>query len=130
VLNWTLFDGGARSAAVAQARIASRRAENERAAATQQVELEVQRALDHLRTARVSLDAATTRAAAARAAFRIASRKRDAGMLSQVEFLDARNALTTAELNLNWTRFDLLQRDAELDHALASGTLPGTGAAP
>ena len=130
VLNWTLFDGGARSAAVAQARIASRRAENERAAATQQVELEVQRALDHLRTARVSLDAATTRAAAARAAFRIASRKRDAGMLSQVEFLDARNALTTAELNLNWTRFDLLQRDAELEHALASGTLPGTGAAP
>jgi outer membrane protein TolC len=130
VFNWTLFDGGARSAAVAQARVASRRAANQRAAATQRVELEVQQALDNLHTARASLAAATLRTDAARAAFRIASRKRDEGMLSQVEFLDARNALTGAELNLNWTRFDLLQHGAELDYALAAGELPTPGVAP
>ncbi|MFO1410241.1 MAG: TolC family protein [Steroidobacteraceae bacterium] len=130
VFNWTLFDGGARSAAVAQARVASRRAENQRVATTQRVELEVQQALDSLRTARLSLDAAGTRADAARAAFRIASRRRDAGMLPQVEFLDARSALTGAELNLNQTRFDLLQRHAALEYALAAGELPPAGVLP
>ena len=57
------------------------------------------------------------RAAAAQAAFRIATRKRDEGMLSQVEFLDARTSLTAAELNLNSVRFELLARQAELDYA-------------
>ena len=42
----------------------------------------------------------------------------------QVEFLDARTAFTSAELNLNVTRFDVLARQAELDYATAAGTLP------
>ena len=33
-------------------------------------------------------------------------------------------ALTTAELNLNVTHFELLARQAELDFATASGKLP------
>jgi outer membrane protein TolC len=127
VFSWTLFDGGARTAAVSQARVTTRRLENQRSAAAQRIELEVQQALDNLQTTRVSLQAATARASAARAAFRIASRKRDAGMATQVEFLDARSALTGAELNLNWTRFDLLQRAAELEYALAAGDLPLQG---
>ena len=57
------------------------------------------------------------RAAAARAAFRIAGRKRDEGVISQVEFLDARTSLTAAELNLNAVRFELLARQADLDYA-------------
>jgi outer membrane protein len=129
VFSWTLFDGGARNAAVSQARVATRHIENQRIATVQRVGLEVQQALDNLRTAHGSLEAAGARAAAGRAAFRIASRKRDEGMSTQVEFLDARNALTSAELNLNWTRFDLLQRAAELDYALAAGELPLSGEA-
>jgi hypothetical protein len=45
-------------------------------------------------------------------------------VINQVEFIDARSALTSAELNLNVTRFDLLAREAELDYATAAGTLP------
>ena len=76
--------------------------------------------------ARDSLAAAQARADAARAAFRIASRKRDEGAASQIEFLDARNALTSAELNLAWTRLDVLERRAELDYAAGdSSELPG-----
>jgi outer membrane protein len=46
------------------------------------------------------------------------------GVINQVEFVDARSSLTSAELNLNVTSFDLLARQAELDYATAAGTLP------
>ena len=87
----------------------------------QQIRLEVQQALDRLATTRDSLATAAARADAARAAFRIASRKRDEGVISQVEFIDARSALTGAELNHNVTRFNVLARRAELEYATVRG---------
>jgi len=88
------------------------------------VQLEVEQALDALETSSDSLATAAARADAAHAAFRIASRKRDEGVINQVEFVDARSTLTSAELNLNVTRFEVLARQAELDYAAAAGTLP------
>jgi outer membrane protein TolC len=124
LLNWTFFDGGARSAAVRQAHAAERRTATQLSELTQQVQLEVQQSLDSLETSADSLATAEARAEAARAAFRIASRKRDEGVISQVEFIDARSSLTGAELNLNVTRFEVLARQAELDYATAAGNLP------
>jgi outer membrane protein len=124
LLNWTFFDGGARRAAVRQANAAARKTATQLDELTQQVQLEVQQSLDRLETSVDSLATAEARAEAARAAFRIASRKRDEGVISQVEFIDARSSLTSAELNLNVTRFDVLARQAELDYATAAGNLP------
>jgi outer membrane protein TolC len=124
LLNWTFFDGGARRAAVRQASATARRTATQLDELTQQVQLEVQQSLDRLNTSADSLATADARAEAARAAFRIASRKRDEGAISQVEFIDARSSLTSAELNLNVTRFSVLARQAELDYATAAGTLP------
>ena len=124
LLNWTLFDGGARRAGVRQAAAAARRTATQLDELTQQVQLEVQQSLDRLNTSADSLATADARSEAARAAFRIASRKRDEGAISQVEFIDARSSLTGAELNLNVTRFSVLARQAELDYATASGSLP------
>jgi outer membrane protein len=124
LLNWTFLDGGARRAAVREANAAARRTRTELESLTQQVQLEVQQSLDRLNTSADSLATAEARAEAARAAFRIASRKRDEGVISQVEFIDARSSLTSAELNLNVTRFEVLARQAELDYATAAGTLP------
>ena len=124
LLNWTFFDGGARRAAVRQASATARRTAVQLDELTQQVQLEVQQSLDRLNTSADSLATADARAEAARAAFRIASRKRDEGAISQVEFIDARSSLTSAELNLNVTRFSVLARQAELDYATAAGTLP------
>ncbi len=124
LLNWTFFDGGARRAAVRQANASARRTATQYDELTQQVQLEVQQSLDRLNTSADSLATAAARADAARAAFRIASRKRDEGVISQVEFIDARSSLTGAELNLNVTRFEVLARQAELDYATAAGTLP------
>ena len=89
-----------------------------------QIQLEVQQALDRLITATDSLATARARSEAASAAFRIASRKRDEGVINQVEFIDARSTLSSADLNLNVTLFDVLSRQAELDYATATGTLP------
>jgi outer membrane protein TolC len=124
LLNWTFFDGGARRAAVRQADATARRTATQLDELSQQVQLEVQQSLDRLETSADSLATAEARADAARAAFRIASRKRDEGVISQVEGIDARSSLTSAELNLNVTRFDVLARQAELDYATAAGNLP------
>jgi outer membrane protein TolC len=124
LLHWQFFDGGATAAAVDGARSEARRAQVLREQLAQQIQLEVQQALDALESSSDSLATADARAEAARAAFRIASRKRDEGVINQVEFIDARSSLTGAELNLNLTRFEVLARQAELDYATAAGTLP------
>jgi len=122
VLTWTLFDGGARSAAVAQARVARNQLANRREQAAQQLAMELRAAGDNLRTAGASLATAQARAAAAQAAFTIAAKRRDAGMSSALEYLDARSALTSALLNANQAGCTLLQRQAEAE--FARGDLP------
>jgi outer membrane protein len=124
VFTWTIFDGGGDAARVRQARAAERQLVLREEEISQRIRLEVQQALDRLQTARASLATALARADAARAAFRIASRKRDEGVINQVEFIDARSTLTSAELNLNLTRYDVLARRAELEYATSSGDLP------
>ena len=124
VFTWRLFDGGGDEARVRQARAAERQLVLRQEEIAQQIRLEVQQAFDRLATSRDSLATAAARADAARAAFRIASRKRDEGVISQVEFIDARSALTSAELNHNVTRFNVVARRAELEYATSTGDLP------
>ncbi len=124
VFTWKLFDGGGDAARVREARAAERQFVLREEEAARRIQLEVQQALDRLQTARASLATALARAEAANAAFRISSRKRDEGVINQVEFIDAQSQLTSAELNLNLTRFDVLARRAELEYATSSGDLP------
>jgi outer membrane protein TolC len=124
VLTWKFYAGGGMRAQVDAANAQARRLAAQRDSAQQQVALQVQQAVDRYRTAISSLGVATARADAARTVFRIASKKRDEGVINQTEFLDARNALTTAELNLNLTRFAVLSETAELEYTTAGGVLP------
>jgi len=124
IFTWRIFDGGGDAARARQARATERQLVLRKDEIAQQIRLEVQQAFDRLTTARDTLTTAAARADAARAAFRIASRKRDEGVINQVEFIDARSALTSAELNHTLTRFDVLARRAELEYATAAGDLP------
>ena len=124
VFTWKLFDGGGDNARVRQAQATERQLVLRQEEVAQQIRLEVQQSFDRLQTARDSLATAQARAEAASAAFRIASRKRDEGVINQVEFIDARSTLTSAELNLNLTRFNVLARRADLEYATSSGDLP------
>jgi outer membrane protein len=121
VLKFNLFAGGADEAGLAGAHAARREARANRVALELRIRLEVQQALLALELAEASLGTATKRIAAASGAFRIAARKRDLGQINQSEFLDARRALTDAELNLNVTRFEALDSLAELEYALGTG---------
>jgi outer membrane protein TolC len=123
LLSWRLFDGGATRAEAERARLAARQARLQQESLFRQINLEQQQARDRLDAASDSIAVAEARAEAARATQQIAERKRDAGTISQVEFLDARSAATAAELALNVNRFELLQRRIELQYAL--GSLPG-----
>jgi outer membrane protein TolC len=118
VLDWRIADFGQSRSRVAAARATLERAEIARDEVSSQIALEVRQAADRLRTSQASLETADARQRAAAEGFRIAARKRDAGSIAQVEFIDARSALTSAELNLNLTRFDVLVRLAELRAAL------------
>ncbi len=124
IFTWKIFDGGGDAARVRQAQASQRQVVLRQEEIAQQIRLEVQQAFDRLQTARDSLATAAARAEAARAAFRIASRKRDEGVINQVEFIDARSTLTSAELNYSLTRFSVLARRAELEYATSAGELP------
>jgi outer membrane protein TolC len=120
VVQFKAFSGGADTARVASSRAATDALRADREQAKLGIQLDVQRALEALDVAEASLDTAAQRTAAADAALTIVSRKRDLGQINQTEFLDARNALTDAELNLSRTRADALARLADLEYAVGA----------
>jgi outer membrane protein len=123
LLSWKFYAGGGLTAQVNSAKAQARRLQVQRDNADAQIALQVQQAADRYRTASNSLATAQARADAARAAFRIAGRKRDEGAINQAEFLDARSTLTSAELNLNVTRYAALIEAAQLEFTTASGVV-------
>jgi len=125
VLRWNAFRGGADQAALAEARALTEELRATRDLATQQVQLEVQRALETLEVAESSLGTARKRSEAAEAAFRITARKRDLGQINQADFIDARRTQTDAQLNLNRVRAEFLARLAELEFAIGGTRAAG-----
>jgi outer membrane protein TolC len=128
VLRFSLFAGGADRAALRGARAAQAEVRAQRAAAEQRIRLEVQEALSTLEVAGASLATAERRVQAAAGAFAIAQKKRDLGQINQAEYVDARRALTDAELNQNVTRFEALDGLAQLEYAV--GRADRDGATP
>lgn len=119
VLSWNLFNGFSDEAKVERARLETQRLRTQREEVSRQIELGVEQALDDVRVAQRSLQTARARVEAARESFRITSRRFEAERVNQVTFIDARTALTRAELNLNVTQYDLLTRLARLEFATA-----------
>jgi len=126
VLSWTLFDFGARREAESQARAQRQQLQALRADVRRQLELARLSADDQALTAERALLTAEARIAAAEEGFRIAENKRDAGQLSQIEFLDAERARTEARLGLVIARSALQTARAEQEYASAAYPLPAT----
>jgi outer membrane protein len=124
LLNWTLFDGGARRANERATTLTVRQFEIRTEELRKSIQLEVQQALDALLASQAAARTAVARQQAAQEGFKIATRKRDAGVISQVEFLDARTALTAAELELNRLRFSVMSKQAELDYVTGTPDSP------
>ncbi len=119
VASWNLFNGGQDAARVQVASLAMARYETQRADVAQAVLLEARTAWHATRVARSAIQTARERLTSARRTFELVRRRRDEGLASQLEFLDARSALTSAELNLVITTYDYYLRRVELDRAAA-----------
>ncbi|MBX6364905.1 MAG: TolC family protein, partial [Gemmatimonadetes bacterium] len=119
VLRWNLFNGGQDAARWQQAALDADRAQAARTELARQVKQQVTMAY---RAAEVAYDAIATagaRVAAARRTFALVARRYAEGLASHLEYLDARNALTAAELNEILTRYDCAARRVELERAAA-----------
>ena len=129
VLKWTLLDFGTRRAAVSRASAQANQLRALRQDVQRQLQLARANALDRVQTTADGLTTATARRAAAEESLRIAERKRDAGQLSQAEFIDAERSATAARLGLLLARSDQRIAAAELEFTEArfplSALLPG-----
>ena len=85
-----------------------------------QIELQVRQAYDNLQIAVKKIDAANQQLNSARASFDIIKKKYAQGMSSQIEFLDARNSLTNAEINLILAVYDYHIYCAEMERIAAT----------
>lgn len=122
VLSWNVFNGGQDRARVQQARAEAEAIAMRRADAARQVTLQVQVAHDAARVAQAALATADDRLAAAARTFELVQRRYAQGLAPQLELLDARTALTTAQLNRLLTTYDFYARVVDLDRAAALTT--------
>lgn len=124
VVSWTLFNGGQTGARREQALAVRHDAELRRRDAESAIRTEVENAFDGVNAARSALATAEDRHASAERAFTLVQRRLAEGLASQVEFLGARSAYTSAAINRILTRFTFATRVVELERAAALRPLP------
>jgi outer membrane protein len=118
VLQWNLFSGLQRNARLDQARAEEQKLAARLEELRQAIKLEIREARQNLLVARKAHTAAEARLESARKSFEIVRRKFEEGMVPHIEFLDARVAMTRAEVNLITTTFDYHTRYAEYERAV------------
>jgi outer membrane protein TolC len=120
VVSWNVFNGGQDVARANQASVERRRLEYQRAEVEKLIALQVRIAWESARVARGAITTAGDRLESARRTFELVRRRHEAGAASQIEFLDARTAYTSASLNQILTTYDYYLRRVELDRATAN----------
>jgi outer membrane protein TolC len=117
-MRWSLWDGGRTVAEVAQAAAASRAASERLAEFDSQLGVEVrQRALE-VESALAAVATATSGATAAEDARRVVSERYTAGVIPQIEVLDAEYALLQSQLDVTRAQAAVRLAEAQLARAL------------
>ena len=119
VLSWNVFSGGQDVARRHSAQADAERLRLRRAELEDLVRLDVSRAYRAVVVARDAITTADAGLAAARRNFELVRRRYEEGLASQIEFLDARTALTSAELNRVITVYRYAIRYVDLERASA-----------
>ncbi len=123
VLSWNLFNGGQDRARVQQASLDAAQLTARREDASRSIALQVRVAHDAAAVARTAIATATDRLSASARTFELVQRRFGEGLATQLELLDARTALTTAQLNRLITVYDFYQRVVEYERAAALSPL-------
>ena len=119
VLSWSLSIGGSDRARRSSARADADRLRLRRTELEDLVRLDVRQAYGAAVVARDAIATADARLAAARRSFELVRRRYQEGLATQVEFLDARTAYTSAELNRVATAYRYAIRYVDLERAAA-----------
>ncbi|MBC7843428.1 MAG: TolC family protein [Gemmatimonadaceae bacterium] len=123
VMSWNLFNGGQDRARVQQAAIDVQQLKARRDDASRSIALQVRVSHDAAAVARTGITTATERQNTATRTFELVQRRYSEGLATQLELLDARTALTTAQLNRLITTYDFYQRVVEYERAAALSSL-------
>lgn len=119
VVSWNLFNGGQDRARVQQASLDGAQLRARRDDTARSIALQVRVAHDDAVVARAAIRTASARLDAAQRAFDLVQRRHREGLATQLELLDARTTLTSAQLNRLITTYDFHQRVVEYERAAA-----------
>ncbi len=116
-LSYKIFDGGLQKSKTQETRLETSLARNQLLQAQQQIALQVTTSWHDLEAARFAFQSAQKNVDAAQAIFKITNNRYRAGQALLIEFLDAQNRVTTAQLQqvLSWT--EVLLKEAALKKA-------------
>ena len=117
-LSWNLFNGMKTRAALQKGKIEHRNANLGYQHLEQQIALEVRKAYYGLEAAKAALTAAEKGVTAANDAFRIIKRKYEAGQALLIEFLEAQANATTAKLQREVARYNVMIEQANYRNAI------------
>jgi outer membrane protein TolC len=117
VVSWNVFDGGRSLASRQAARAEASRAEAMRREVEDGIRLDVRMAYQAAVVARAAMGTAEDRQAAAARTFELVRRRYEEGLATHIEFVDARTALTSAELNRALSLYRYALRWVDLERA-------------
>lgn len=123
VLSWRPFSGGRELAQRAGAQLEAERLRVKQEEIRDLVRLDVRHAYQAAVVAHDAIATADARLSAARRTFDLMRRRYEEGLAAQIEFLDARTALTSAELNRVLTLHRFATRCVDLERAAALRSL-------
>jgi outer membrane protein TolC len=119
VVNWNLFNGGRDAARRDEARADVERLRAVRRDVEAKVRLDVRQAYSAAVVAHDAIATASERTASARRTFELVRRRYEEGLAPHIELVDARAALTSAELNQSLTLYRYAMRSVDLERAAA-----------
>ena len=125
VVSWNLFNGGQDAARRTAAQLDVERTRTLRRDLEDRIALEVRTAYEAAAVAHAAIATADDRLEAARRTFQLVRRRYEEGVATPIELVDARTALTSAELNRVVTAYQYAIHYVDLERAAALRDLSG-----
>lgn len=121
-LSVPIFQGNRNRTQIQRAQLGIQSLQNQQQLLNQKLEMDLQLAKNELISQKAALESATKKLSSANAYFRLVERGYREGVNSLIEFIDARNQLTTASLQKNLSTFKVLKANAQLERQLHTVT--------